>query len=301
MPNSALLERVHDTQVTAPRRFVGRPAGEACLVHIYPSGPNMGRRYTLGETGIFLGRGEDNDIRICDSSVSRRHARIVSMSDGYYISDLQSTNGSFVNDVPAHEPTLLHDGNHVRVGNCIYKFLTGGNIELDYHEEIYRLTIIDGLTDIHNRRYLLDFLDRELARSIRHTRPLSVAMFDIDLFRDVNNTHGHLCGDFVLREFSQRVRVHVRREDLFARTGGEEFCMVLVETAQPAALDVAERVRLTVEAKSFTFEDQTLPLTISAGVASTSGEKGLSAVELLRRADDKLYEAKNSGRNRVAS
>jgi len=301
MENSAILERVHDTQITAPKRPTGKVAGEACLVHIYPTGASMGCRYSLGDGGIFLGRGDDNGIRINDTSVSRRHARIFSTPDGYFLNDLQSTNGSFVNDIPAHGPTPLADGNHVRVGNCIYKFLTGGNIELDYHEEIYRLTIIDALTEIHNRRYLVDFLDRELARSIRHERPLSVIMIDIDRFKMVNDTHGHLCGDFVLRELSQRVRDHVRREDLFARSGGEEFCMILVETGLPAALDVAERVRDIVASKPFTFEALSLPLTVSLGVAATLGETGLTSNEILRRADDKLYQAKNAGRNCVAS
>jgi hypothetical protein len=163
----------------------------------------MGRRYSLGENDIYIGRGEDNEIRINDGSVSRRHAKISCTPDGYQISDLKSTNGSFVNDLPCVGACPLADGSHVRVGNCIFKFLTGGNIEVDYHEEIYRLTIIDALTEIHNRRYLIDFLDRELARSIRHERPLSVIMFDIDHFKKVNDSHGHLCGDFVLRELGQ--------------------------------------------------------------------------------------------------
>ncbi|CAN5325667.1 GGDEF domain-containing protein [soil metagenome] len=301
MATSVMLERVHDTQITAPRRTIARSTSEACLVHMYPTGTNMGKRFPLGGSDVFLGRGDDNQIRINDNSVSRRHAKVVSTPEGYFINDLQSTNGTFVNDTPASNPTQLRDGNHVRVGNCIYKFLTGGNIEADYHEEIYRLTIVDALTDIHNRRYLVDFLDRELARSIRHERPLSVIIFDIDRFKLVNDTHGHLSGDFVLRELSLRIRNHVRREDLFARSGGEEFCMILVETPLPDALEVAERVRKTVEEKCFTFESNCLPITISLGVASTTGERGLTAAELLKRADEKLYVAKNAGRNRVES
>lgn len=299
--NSAILERVHDTQITAPKRFVGRMTNEACLVHIYPTGTNMGRRYPLGDRDIYLGRGEDNEIRINDNSVSRRHARISCTQDGYSLCDLKSTNGSFVNDSQCVGAVLLRDGNHVRVGNCIYKFMAGGNIEVDYHEEIYRLTIIDALTEIHNRRYLIDFLDREMARSIRHERPLSVILFDIDCFKTVNDTHGHLCGDFVLRELSARLRCHVRREDLLARSGGEEFTMVLVETALPSACEVAERFRETVAGKEFSFEEQSIPLTISLGVATTCGERGLTAAELLRRADDMLYQAKSNGRNRVES
>lgn len=299
MANTAIFERVHDTQITVPRRPAPRIAGESCLVHIYPTGPAMGRRYALGDRDITLGRGEDNDIRINDNSVSRRHAKIVCTPEGFYLSDLQSTNGSFIDDSQIKGPEKLRDGNHVRIGNCIYKFLTGGNIEVDYHEEIYRLTIVDALTDIHNRRFLIDFLDRELARSIRHDRPLSIILFDIDHFKSVNDDHGHLCGDFVLRELSHRIRGQVRREDLFARSGGEEFCMVLVETGLESARQVAERVRTLVSERPFQFESRQLPLTISLGVSTTSGEVGLTSAELIRRADAMLYLAKNNGRNRV--
>ena len=121
-------------------------------------------------TGIYgkehaVGRGEDCDLQIPDHSVSRRHVQIDRTERGYSISDLQSTNGTFVNDQPA-AATPLHDGDYVRIGNNIFRFLSGGNVEAEYHEEIYRLTIMDGLTQIHNQRYLLDFLDREIARPI---------------------------------------------------------------------------------------------------------------------------------------
>ncbi|MBL8864664.1 MAG: GGDEF domain-containing protein, partial [Planctomycetia bacterium] len=176
-----------------------------------------------------------------------------------------------------------------------------GNIEADYHEEIYRLTITDGLTEINNHRFLVDFLDRELARSIRHERPLAVVMFDLDRFKSVNDTYGHLCGDYVLRELSGRIRKFVRREDLFARYGGEEFSLVLVETGLPKAIDAAERIRKTVADTPFKFDGASLNLTVSLGVAVTCGEEGLTPAELLKRADGFLYQAKQGGRNRVVS
>src|SRR5437868_4032004 len=294
------MERVAETWVTAPKRPSSPATKDACIVHIYPTGPTMGARYPLAETALVVGRGEDCTIQIQDHSVSRRHARIEHGPDGYYVHDLQSTNGTFVNDHPVTD-ALLHDGDYLRVGNCIFRFLAGGNLESEYHEEIYRLTIIDGLTQIHNQRYLIEFLDRELARSARHHRPLALIMFDIDWFKTINDELGHLGGDFTLRELAGVVKQTVRREDLFARYGGEEFALVLVETGLDGAADVAERIRSSVESHPFRFEDKPFALTVSLGVAFTDGDAALTAAGLLRQADDKLYQAKRAGRNRVVS
>src|SRR5947209_5127518 len=294
------MEKVAETWVTAPKRLVSTTSREACMVHIYPTGPSMGSRYSLNGLALVLGRGEDCDIQIHEHSVSRKHARIELGNDGYYVADLQSTNGTFVNDMPITH-ARLHDGDYLRVGNCIYRFLAGGNVESEYHEEIYRLTIIDGLTSIHNQRYLLEFLDRELARSARHQRPLALIMFDIDRFKAINDELGHLGGDFALRELAACVKKTVRREDLFARYGGEEFAMVLVETTEQGASDVAERIRQSVEKHPFRFEDKPFSLTVSLGVAFTAGDSTLTAAGLMRLADEKLYQAKRAGRNRVVS
>ena len=272
---------------------------EACLVHIYPTGPAMGSRYSLGHVELTLGRGDDCDIRIQDQSVSRRHVRIEPTPEGYFVGDLRSTNGTFVNDQQLDTACLLEDGDYLRVGNCIYRYLAGGNIEAEYHEEIYRLTILDGLTQIHNRRYMVEFLERESVRSQRHDRPLSVLILDIDKFKAFNDNYGHLCGDFVLRELAVRVRETVRKEDLFARYGGEEFALVLVETTHDEAVAVAERVRELVAETPFRFEGTQLGMTVSIGVATTLGEPGLTPADLLRAADEKLYAAKRGGRNRV--
>src|SRR5882724_11085103 len=293
-------ERVTETWVTPIERPVSMTSRNACLVHIYPTGPGMGTRYTLGEQPIIIGRASDCEIRINDHSVSRRHARIQPGADGYYAVDLQSTNGTYVNDIPA-SMYKLKDGDYLRVGNCIYRFLMGGNVENEYHEEIYRLTIIDGLTESHNKRYLMEFLDRELARSSRHSRPLSLIMIDIDRFKTINDQHGHLGGDFTLRELAIRIKGNVRKEELFARYGGEEFAVVLPETTLDGALIVADRILNVVNQTPFMFEDKTFEVTISAGVVTTQGEAGITPIDLLRRADDRLYQAKELGRNRVCS
>jgi diguanylate cyclase (GGDEF)-like protein len=294
------MEKTSETWVTAPDKLVSATRRDACVVHIYPTGPGMGTRYPLADSPMVLGRGNDCDIRINDHSVSRRHARIQPGADGYYAVDLQSTNGTFVNDVPA-SICKLKDGDYLRVGNCIYRYLAGGNVEAEYHEEIYRLTIIDALTDIHNKRYLLEFLDRELSRSARYGRPLALIMFDLDRFKAINDELGHLGGDFTLRELSAMVKGSVRKEELFARYGGEEFVVVLPETNLENGKLVAERIRGLVERHAFQYEGKTIPVTISAGVAATQGDVALTPHDLIRQADENLFQAKNAGRNRVCA
>lgn len=299
-PDQSGADRVTETWVTAPDRPVSITTRQACLVHIYPTGPGMGSRYALGDQPLVIGRGNDCEVRINDHSVSRRHARIQPGADGYYAVDLQSTNGTFVNDVPA-SMYKLKDGDYLRIGNCIYRFLMGGNVEAEYHEEIYRLTIIDALTDIHNKRYFLEFLDRELARSSRYDRPLSLVMIDIDRFKLINEELGHLGGDVTLRELAARIKGSIRKEELFARYGGEEFTIVLPETSAAGAVALCDRLLRVVSEQSFQYEDHTYNVTISAGVVTTQGEKSITPVELIRRADEKLYQAKRDGRNRVVS
>jgi len=296
-----MVEKVTETWITSPKQLFSAVAREACLVHIYPTGPSMGCRYPRSERTVTLGRGEDCDIRLTDHSVSRRHARIEASSEGFHVHDQQSTNGTFVNDRQVDSAWLLQDGDYLRIGNCIYRYLAGGNIEAEYHEEIYRLTILDGLTQIHNRRYLVEFLEREVVRSQRHDRPLSVLMVDIDKFKSINDSHGHLCGDFVLRELANIVRGSVRKEDLFARYGGEEFAVVLVETNREGAVGVAERIRQSVAEHPFRFETTPVNLTISIGVATTSGDLSMTPAALLKAADENLLTAKRDGRNRVVS
>lgn len=274
-----------------------RSTEDACLVQIYPAGPDMGRKFDLRQRVISIGRGADNDLVIDKDSVSRRHVRIENRTTEVLISDLGSTNGTYVNDFIIKEH-VLRNGDLVKIGDTIFKFLSGGNIESDYHEAIYRMTIVDGLTDIHNKRYLDDFLDRELARCRRYNRPLSVAMTDIDRFKQINDTHGHLTGDFVLKELARIVKRRVRREELFARYGGEEFCLVLPETDRNGARSLCEQIRQMIESHNFTFEGHRIEVTVSIGIAEL--ERGVTdALQLLKRADENLYRAKRAGRNRI--
>lgn len=270
---------------------------KAFLVLIYPPGPRMGKRFELKNKETVIGRGSEVDLVVDKESVSRRHAKVERRGESFWVVDLKSTNGTYVNDVGVEE-AQLRDGDFVKVGNAIYKFLSGGNVEASYYEEIYRLTIVDGLTGAHNKRFFEEFLNREIARSSRTGRPLSLVMFDIDHFKDINDTYGHLTGDFILKELCRRIAATVRKDELLVRYGGEEFCVVLPEAEKEGAMGFAERIRKITESNMFVFEATEIPVTISVGVTTIKGED-TTFTELVRRADEKLYEAKNAGRNCV--
>src|SRR5262249_16246572 len=165
---------------------------------------------------------------------------------------------------------------------------------------IYRLTIIDALTRTHNRRSLVDFLDRELARSANHARPLAFVLFDIDRFKAINDKIGHLAGDYALRELAGCLRGSIGREDLFGGYGGDEFGVVLAETSPAEARAFAQRLRETVERHVFQFEEHRLRVTVSVGIACTVGDATMTTKDLINLADRRLSEAKLAGRNRVS-
>jgi len=286
------------TVVTSISRISERPTGkEACLVVIY--GSELGKKYNLNAPSLVIGRSSKCDIQIDQESISRNHTKIVNTGKSILIRDLGSTNGTYVNDEPIDE-YVMRDGDLIKIGRTIFKFLTGGNIENAYHEEIYRLTTIDGLTQIFNKRYFLETLERELARSHRYRRELSLVMFDIDHFKKINDSYGHLAGDYVLKHLAQTVKTRIRREDCFARYGGEEFSIVLPEIDGPNAKPFAEKIRQLVEVTDFKFENTSMPITISMGVATLDMDSA-DPQALIKRADDRLYEAKSSGRNCVCA
>jgi diguanylate cyclase (GGDEF)-like protein len=280
------------------RRTRGSDVG-GYLVMIY--GPALGQRWPIEGPELLIGRDDGCDVPVEVETVSRRHCLVSVQGATTVVRDLGSTNGTFVNDCPVtgDEEAALTSGDRLRTGGAIFKFLQGDHVEALYHEEIYRTMIIDGLTQAHNRRFLIEFLERELARHQRHRRPLSLLLFDLDGFKRINDDWGHLTGDAVLRELAELVRARVRREDCFARWGGEEFAVALSETDPDAARIFAERVRVLVEEHEFRANGERLPVTISVGVA-TAWPELRDAEAFLATADALLYEAKRQGRNRVA-
>jgi diguanylate cyclase (GGDEF)-like protein len=314
------VKRDDETTQTGPIIELGTsgsrplPAGEAIIVVLHPAGANPGRRHTLSRAEHYVGRRTDLDLHIDVDSVSRRHARLVRHDDDWWVEDLGSTNGTFVNDEPI-DRRKLDDGDIVRFGEAVVKFLSGSNIERAYHEEVYRLSILDGLTSVHNKRFFDEVLEREVARSQRHGGSLALVLFDIDHFKDINDTYGHLAGDTILVLLCRRIRPRIRREDVLARIGGEEFACLLTETTRSGAIGFADDVRQLVEREPFVCDGALIRVTVSLGVAAfepgpigkplpddprATAASLKDALELVRRADERLYAAKRAGRNRVA-
>jgi two-component system cell cycle response regulator len=266
------------------------------LVRLYPVSTGEGV-VALPRAGAIIGRDSDCGIVLEDTDVSRRHASIELKGDVYMFRDLGSRNGSLVNDRRVTE-LPLQSGDRIAIGQVILKFLRGYDVETQYHETIYAMTISDALTGVPNRRYLMEALRREIVRSHRHRRPLSVAMIDIDHFKKINDRFGHLSGDAVLREICARFRAAVRADEVFARFGGEEFVLVLPESTPEQAREMAERLRGLASGKPVAVNAASIPVTVSVGLAFTQGED-LSAEDLIARADKKLYDAKTTGRNKV--
>ena len=290
-------EKTRVTQVTAslPSATGSR---NACVVVIYSKETGLlGKRFVLDQETMRIGRGADNHVVLEGDSVSRQHVRFERRGELWFAVDEGSTNGTYVNETQIEHETELRTNDRIKVGPTIFKYLSGADAEAKYHEEIYRMTIIDGLPQIHNKRYLFEALEREIIRARRHERPLSALMFDIDFFKRINDHYGHLAGDFVLRDLAQVVQSRIRRDEVFARYGGEEFFIVLPETSLEGAAALAETLRSKVAEHKYVFQGEAIAVTVSIGCAVVKEED--TAQDLIQRADEKMYEAKRGGRNKV--
>lgn len=290
------LQKAPETLHVTPPTQSTEPVREAWLVQIYSHGYEFGVRYQLIADNVLLGRDPECAIHLDNNAVSRRHAEIVRQADGFHISDLGSTNGTLVNEAPV-QTALLRDGDYVQVGECVFRFLASSSLEARYHEEIYRLAIMDSLTGVHNRRYLEEVLHRELTRADRRDEPIALVLVDIDHFKEINDHLGHLTGDYVLRELAGCLQENIRSDELLARYGGDEFIVVMSGANHEAAHTLAERLRMQVEQRPFAFYEHTFHMTISLGVAVYDGRRPMTCEELIQLADENLLAAKQSGRN----
>lgn len=270
----------------------------ACMVVI--RGDRLGARVDL-DGNVVIGRGVDADFQIASRSVSRSHCRVSAREDGFWIEDLRSTNQTYVND-EAIDSCRLRDGDQIKVGKTVLKFLDAGNLEAGYLAEMREHAVRDELTGIYNRRHMMNLIDEE----IRHIRmnpgqPMSLAIIDVDHFKRINDDIGHLAGDAVLKQLAKALQQEVRVDDTLARIGGEEFAVFMPDTELKGAREVCERLRSSVAEHDFRLEDgASLNATVSIGVANW-GDDMKTRSDLIRLADSQLYKAKSGGRNRVSS
>ncbi len=264
-------------------------------------GGQVGQVYSLHGQTCRVGRARDSDLLLADAGVSRQHARFTWQNAGYMLEDLESANGTYVNGERIGQH-LLTDGDVLQFGPAaVYRYEMTDAEQEAMLQQLYDASVTDSLTGAHNREYFDSRLESELSYARRHGTELALLMLDIDHFKQINDTFGHLAGDQVLVELASAVAAGLRAEDEFARYGGEEFAIILRDTSVQNAHLVAERFRLVVESLRIEFEGRRVPVTISVGAASVAGCQEKTAVALIAAADRRLYAAKRGGRNRVVA
>lgn len=259
---------------------------------------------------VILGRALDTDVRVNDTNVSRHQAKITTVRNDqtgkieYVLTDLNSRNGTFLNGSKVAEETLQH-GDKIALGAQILRFELLDEIDREYQHQIHRLISHDDLTGLLSSRSFFSELRREASKAKAENRLFCVLMMDVDHFKDVNDTYGHLTGSKTLEEIGGSIVKSLRSGDAAARFGGEEFAAFLLDAELPQALVAAERIRMEVQKRKFSIVRKGKPtdthhITISIGVSSFP-EDSRDPIELVEMADSALYRSKREGRNRVCA
>lgn len=247
----------------------------------------------------IIGRGPGVDLPLLDEGLSRRHCVLVPRTGGMVVlQDLQSTNGTLINQRRIHGPTVLADGDYIFIGGTILKFSARESLEWSYHERMNERVGVDDLTGLTARLRFEGALVRAVENCATQGLPLAALMLDLDGIKQINDTHGHEMGAFVIAEAGQVIGRVIAPHGTATRLSGDEFAAFLPRQDRPAAVERAELiVRLVQEHRFIKGEVEVRP-TISIGVA-VFPDDALTATELLARADDALMRAKRAGRNRV--
>jgi two-component system, cell cycle response regulator len=263
------------------------------------AGSNLGEMIKLDGQPMIIGRSKTAGLRLLDDGVSRSHARIGRSGSDWVVSDLGSRNGCFVNGDRV-ERRVLEEGDRIQLGrHAILKLILADHLDEAFQQHLYDSSLRDGLTLAFNRRYFIDRLEGELRFARRHGEPLSILLLDLDHFKQVNDKHGHLAGDHVLRCFADVMRKSVRNEDVFARYGGEEFAIISRATPKPKAAILGERLRKATAGMVAELDKTKITVTTSIGIASLPECDMERGVDLIAAADRALYAAKHRGRNCV--
>ena len=271
-------------------------------------GHSIGQTVKLDKERTIVGRGSQADLILRDEIASRQHAEIMHLCVEencieYYVNDLDSTNGTFLNGAKVTSQQLLEDGDKIRIGNHLMKFAMLDESEAEFQEKLHQMTLRDELTGLRSRRSLFAELDRKITEASRSDDPqrISVLMMDIDFFKRVNDARGHIIGSHTIRDVGHIIRDVVGSADMAARYGGEEY-MAYIMGSREVGLDMAEAIRTTIEGHPFPAStndlSQTMHITLSVGVA-TFPDDGLASLEIVQKADQALFRAKVSGRNRT--
>ena len=303
-PSTASRRQTTKSRIVPREELGGRAEKDAVEANIiliaHPDHHHIGTRYRL-TPGSSLEIGRNPNLEVClpeVPSISRNHARLEYLTGLVILRDLGSTNGTYVNDRLLDGPAVLKSGDRFQVGAVHFKFLHEQDVEHAFHMAIFDLLTRDGLTEAYNKRKFDEELDREFARSRRYSRPLSLILFDVDHFKAVNDEHGHVAGDFVLKQICERVAGCIRVEQVFARIGGEEFAILCPETEAASAARLAEKLRTKIAEEPCRTSKGAIPVTCSFGIAQCETDTA-SGSELCEAADRALYESKNGGRNQV--
>jgi two-component system, cell cycle response regulator len=263
------------------------------------SGPRAGTIYPLDEPVVNLGRGPTCQIPLQDEGVSRLHARIRRTVTGFVLEDAGSRNGTFCQGIRLSGPKQLEEGDRINMGATTgFRFSLQDRTEFHAIRHTLELMNHDALTDLLNRRELLERFEAELAYARRHDTPLSVLLIDIDHFKRINDEFGHLIGDVVLRETANALTRTLRAEDVFGRYGGDEFALAVRAVDRPGVLALAERMRACIEETISGSSKRGMRITISVGGVMLTAQHA-DVETLIDDADKALYEAKELGRNRV--
>jgi diguanylate cyclase (GGDEF)-like protein len=274
-------------------------SARACLTVI--TGTAAGQMFKVLRGDAIIGRSPTAAIRIIDDGVSRNHARLRHDSSGLYLDDMDSRNGTYINGTKISGATKLTEGDKIQVGRTtVLRFQYHDELDESFHENLVSNALRDPLTKLFNKRYFLDRLDSELKFARRHNTPLTLLMLDLDHFKKINDTQGHLAGDAVLTTIATALHKAVRNEDVVARFGGEELAIILRAIPIEQAMLLAERLRKLVEQTITHHQDRDLRATVSIGVAGFPTTKVETVEQLMDAADKALYRAKNDGRNRVS-
>jgi len=270
------------------------------------SGPHFGQILELAaDRELVLGTAQDADLRFLGDGVAPRHVALLLSGSELRLSDLESPAGTFVGGARV-SASVLHEGERFQLGpHTVLKFVGSGDAEGAYHRALAQGALNEPLTGLYNRRYFLERLRSELAASLRHGRALSLLLLDVDRLHDVNGARGLLGGDEALKMVAHVLLGAVRREDVVARVGGEEFAVLARETGLSGARALAERVRKAVERSRSSLQGAEIAVTVSVGVTVSTGvtqfEPGRTEDLMLAAAERSLLRAKQNGRNTVVA